>query len=190
MQHDGTQDLTPAQSDDEPATPFERIRHTDERGDFWYARELMPLLEYNQWQDFDAAIQRAIEDCAKSGRSVEANFEVFTRARKNPQLGGRQQKDYRLTRYACRLVVMTSRTIGDVTAQARTYFSDRVEQAEQAEEAELPPSPDLAFIVWRERVIRGLLADGYSIEWAEQRVEDIVAFPISGAIIACHTSLA
>jgi len=175
MLHDGTQDLAPAHNEDETPTPFERIRHTDEQGDFWLARELMPLLEYHKWQDFEDAIKRAIEDCAKSERSVEEHFEVFTRSRKNSQAGGRPQKDYRLTRYACRLVVMASRTTGDVAAQARTYFSDRVEQAEQLDAAELPPTPELAFIVWRERVIRGLLADGYSLEWAQQRVDDIVA---------------
>ena len=181
MQDDSAQDLTTANGDDEIATQFEGIRHTDERGDFWSARELMPLVEYTAWQDFENSIRRAMVDCGKSERSVKENFEVFRRSPKNLTTGGRAQKDYRLTRYACRLVVMASRTEGDVAAQARTYFSDKVEQAEQAERpqtlelVELPPTPELAFIVWRERVIRGFLADGYSFEWAQQRVDDIVA---------------
>ena len=150
-------------------SPFQSIRHSDENGEYWLARELMPLLEYRKWQDFDEAIQRAIEDCAKSGRRVEEHFEVFTETRKNSKAGGRPSKDYRLTRYACRLVVMASRTAGDVAAQARTYFSDRVD------EAEILTNPDAAYLAWRERAIRAFIADGYSFEWAERRVDDIVA---------------
>ena len=29
------------------SSPFEAIRRTDESGDYWMARELMPLLEYS-----------------------------------------------------------------------------------------------------------------------------------------------
>ncbi|HUY79206.1 MAG TPA: hypothetical protein VMV29_20730 [Ktedonobacterales bacterium] len=64
-------------NEDETQSPFERIRHTDEGGDYWLARELAPLLEYSAWQDFDTAAQRAMADCAKSGRSVDEHFEVI-----------------------------------------------------------------------------------------------------------------
>ena len=55
-------------------SPFDSIRHRDERGDYWTARELMPLLEYSAWQKFEEAIQRAMADCARSGREVADNF--------------------------------------------------------------------------------------------------------------------
>jgi DNA-damage-inducible protein D len=55
---------------------FESIRHTDESGDYWMARELMPLLEYSSWQKFEDAIQRAMTDCAKSGRDAAENFNL------------------------------------------------------------------------------------------------------------------
>ena len=33
---------------------FEDIKHIDENGvEFWYARELMPILEYSNWQNFE-----------------------------------------------------------------------------------------------------------------------------------------
>ncbi len=114
------------------------------------------------------AVQRAIEDCAKSGRTIGEHFEVFTDVRKNPKAGGRPMKDYRLTRYACRLVVMASRTQGDVAAQARTYFSDKVEEAETFSD------PKEAFLAWRERAILAFVAEGYSVEWAKQRADDIL----------------
>jgi hypothetical protein len=146
--------------------PFEDIRHEDEQGEYWMARELMPLLEYHKWQDFKEAIDRAIADCAKSQRSVEDNF---TQSRKNSEGAGRPSIDYRLTRYACRLIVMAARTSGQTAALARTYFSDRVD------EAELLADPDAAIMEFRRRAILALVAAGYSPEWAERRVDDITA---------------
>lgn len=33
---------------------FEDIKHFDENGiEFWYARELMPILKYSKWQNFE-----------------------------------------------------------------------------------------------------------------------------------------
>jgi hypothetical protein len=155
-----------SQGDDEwQESPFEAIRHEDDQGDYWLARELMPLLEYHKFQDFDDAIQRAIEDCAKSGRRVDEHFRLFTQTRNK----GRPAKEYRLTRYACRLVAMASRTAGDVAAQARSYFSDKVD------EAEILSNPDVAYLTWRERAILAFIAEGYSADWSERRVDDIVA---------------
>ena len=38
---------------------FERIKHIDENGvEFWYARELMPILEYNKWENFEKVINK------------------------------------------------------------------------------------------------------------------------------------
>ena len=40
---------------------FDDIKHIDEYGnEYWYARELMPLLEYSKWENFDKVIQKAI----------------------------------------------------------------------------------------------------------------------------------
>ncbi|HEX8983325.1 MAG TPA: hypothetical protein VF792_11175 [Ktedonobacterales bacterium] len=155
-------DMIPA-----PTSPFEAIRHTDEAGDFWTARELMPLLEYSSWQRFEEAIQRAMTDCAKAGRNVGENFNP--KAKNAAKSAGRPGKDYRLTRYACRLITMTAQTTGSIAAQARTYFSDRVDDAEQLLD------PELAYREWRRRAILSYMAHGYSAEWAERRVDDIAA---------------
>ena len=37
---------------------FESIKHIDENGvEFWYARELMPTLEYSKWENFIKVIK-------------------------------------------------------------------------------------------------------------------------------------
>ena len=104
----------------------------------------MPLLEYRKWQDFSDAIDRAKEDCERAGRSIDENF---TRLRKVSGSRGPTQQDFRLSLYACRLIVMAARTTGDVAAQARTYFSDMVDAAEDAELAE-----------WQARAVRAFVA--------------------------------
>ena len=39
---------------------FEDIKHNDENGtEFWYARELQPILDYKEWRKFNGVIERA-----------------------------------------------------------------------------------------------------------------------------------
>ena len=59
---------------------FEDIKHIDENGiEFWYARELMNMLEYSKWENFDKVIAKAKSACENSGISV---IEHFTDVRK------------------------------------------------------------------------------------------------------------
>ncbi len=38
---------------------FEDIKHIDEEGnEYWLARELMPLLEYRKWENFNNVIKK------------------------------------------------------------------------------------------------------------------------------------
>ncbi|MEI3357082.1 MAG: BRO family protein [Clostridia bacterium] len=54
---------------------FERIKHIDENGvEFWYARELMIVLEYKQWRRFEQVIARAKEACKNSNISIDDHF--------------------------------------------------------------------------------------------------------------------
>ena len=40
---------------------FEDIKHIDEKGnEYWLARELMPLLEYSKWENFNNVINKAV----------------------------------------------------------------------------------------------------------------------------------
>lgn len=43
---------------------FEDIKHIEENGnEYWYARELMVVLEYKEWRKFNKVIQKAITAC-------------------------------------------------------------------------------------------------------------------------------
>ena len=54
---------------------FESIRHIDEEGcEYWEARELMPLLEYDKWENFHKVIKNAMIACKNSGCIVHDHF--------------------------------------------------------------------------------------------------------------------
>ena len=60
---------------------FDLVLHKDEPSDveFWYARELMLLLGYERWENFDKAIQRAMDSCETSGIEVDNHFREVTK---------------------------------------------------------------------------------------------------------------
>jgi DNA-damage-inducible protein D len=54
---------------------FEGARKIDEDGnEYWFARDLAPLLDYQQWRNFMQVIDKARLACEKSGRAVADHF--------------------------------------------------------------------------------------------------------------------
>ncbi len=84
---------------------FESIKHIDETGtEYWYARELQKILEYNKWENFEKVIRKAKQSCENSNIS---NLDHFLDVRKMVTIGSgaeKEIKDYKLTRYACYLI--------------------------------------------------------------------------------------
>lgn len=60
---------------------FDLVIHSDQEAhiEFWYARDLMPLLGYERWENFDKAIGRAVESCRTSGIEVSDHFREVTK---------------------------------------------------------------------------------------------------------------
>lgn len=113
-------------------SPFDANRRFDERGEYWFARELMPLLGYGVWRDFANAIDRAKITAANSGADVNSNF-ADARKISSTKPGA----DYRLTRYACYLVAMNGDPRKPEIAAAQTYFAVKTREAEIAEVPQL-----------------------------------------------------
>ncbi len=54
---------------------FEAIRQTTDDGrEFWYARDLLPILEYGSWNKFKRVINKAMTACKKSGQPLGDHF--------------------------------------------------------------------------------------------------------------------
>ena len=79
---------------------FESIKHIDgDDVEFWYARELMKVLQYSNWQNFEKIINKAKISCENSDVSI---LDHFTDVNKMVQIGSedyREQIDYKLTRF-------------------------------------------------------------------------------------------
>lgn len=85
---------------------------------FWMASDLMHLLGYESWTSFNKAINRAMTTCNTLSIPIMENFtqvEVIT--------DGKSGFDYKLSRFACYLVVMNADNKKPSVAQAQAYFA-------------------------------------------------------------------
>ena len=84
---------------------FESIKHIDENGvEFWYARELMIMLEYSKWGNFVKVIDKAKESCKNSNINTLNHFADVGKMIVVAKGAERKIDDYKLTRYACYLI--------------------------------------------------------------------------------------
>lgn len=113
---------------------FEDIKHTSSEGvEYWYARELAPVLDYLRWENFIKVIRRAKIACENSGRNAEYEFVEF----KKQITAGAMSKnitDYQLSRYACYLIVQNGDPRKEVIALGQTYFAIQTYRQEIADQ--------------------------------------------------------
>ena len=113
---------------------FENIKHVDENDvEFWYARELYRVLEYTEWRNFQKVIDKAIEAFKNSDLNpndwlVDVSKPITTGKGKTEHI-----QDYKLTRYACYLIVMNGDPRKEAIALGQTYFAVKTRQQELIE---------------------------------------------------------
>ena len=113
---------------------FEDIKHIDESGnEYWYARELMKVLEYSLWQNFHRIIKTAMDNCMNSNYDVSNHFIDVNKMINLAKNAVRNIKDYKLTRYACYLIVLNCDPRKKVIALAKTYFAVQTRKQELSE---------------------------------------------------------
>ncbi|MCM1053632.1 MAG: DNA damage-inducible protein D [Ruminococcus sp.] len=114
---------------------FEDIKHIDEFGvEYWEARELMKVLKYTKWENFNKVIEKAKEACKKSNNVLEYHF---PEVRKMVQIGSNTKRlleDYKLSRYACYLIVQNGDARKKEIALGQTYFAIQTRKMELLQE--------------------------------------------------------
>ena len=100
----------------------------------WFARDLQKVLGYARWENFQTAINRAVESCNTQGVNVDDHFREVTKMVKLGSGAEREVKDYMLTRYACYLIAQNGDPKKDEVAFAQSYFAVQTRRAELIEE--------------------------------------------------------
>jgi DNA-damage-inducible protein D len=115
---------------------FESIRHVDAEGNgFWLARELAVVLDYSQYRHFLPVIEKAMEACRNSGQRVQDHIEDLLTMVDIGSGAKRQVEDYRLSRYACYLIVQNGDPSKPVIANGQTYFAAQTRRQELADDS-------------------------------------------------------
>ena len=109
---------------------FEQIRHIDEFGkEYWYARELQGVLGYKEWRLFSGVIEKAQVACAQSNNDINSNFGVNPKIVKTG-VSSKTIIDYKLSRYACYLIVQNANPKFKAVALGQTYFAVQTRKME------------------------------------------------------------
>jgi DNA-damage-inducible protein D len=114
-----------------PHKDFETIKHLDKNEvEFWNARELMVLLDYTQWRNFEEVILKAKKACLNSGQTIVHHFADVSKMVNVGSLTNRKVADYRLDRYACYLIAQNGDARKPEIAMAQTYFAIQTRKQE------------------------------------------------------------
>ena len=136
-----TNEVTPSA----PHRDFESIKKLDKNGiEYWVARELLPLLGYENWQKSEEVIGRAARACMNSGQNVDNHFNQTVKMVKIGSNTMREVRDYKLDRYACYLIAQNGDPKKQEIAVAQTYFAIQTRRQEVFEQ--LPDTSKRLFI--------------------------------------------
>lgn len=118
---------------DEVATYIES-ENGEEKVEVWFARELQARLGYSRWENFQAAISRAMASCKSLNINTEDHFRGVTKTIAMPKGAHKDVEDYMLTRYACYLIAMNGDPKKEEIAFAQSYFAVQTRKMELIEE--------------------------------------------------------
>jgi len=135
-------------------TIFESIKHLDEFGnEYWLARELQRVLGYTQWRSINDLIEKAKIACQESNYNINDHFAEQRKMIKLAKGAIRKVLDYKLSRYACYLIVQNGDSRKEVIALGQTYFAIQTRRQELLDEF----SEDDKRIMIREKIKKGNL---------------------------------
>lgn len=122
---------------------FEESAHKEQGVEFWMARDIQELLEYDKWSNFLNVIEKAKVACQNSSHAIVDHFADVGKLVSIGSGGAREIPDIMLSRYACYLIAQNGDPRKESIAFAQSYFAlqtrkqelleKRIEMAERLE---------------------------------------------------------
>ena len=158
-------------------SPFERIRKVnDMSNEYWEGRDLAEVLEYTQYRNFEAVIEKAKLACFNSGHRIEDHFADVSKMVEIGSGATREIKTTLLSRYACYLVIQNADPKKEIVAQGQTYFAVQTRRQELADER----LEDQRRLLLREEMRQ------HNVQLADAAKDAGVILPIDYAIFQNH----
>ena len=106
------------------ASTTTEVEVIDEKdNEYWFARELMSVLGYSKWENFNKVIEKAIVACQNSSINYKEHFPDVRKTLEMPNNAMKKIIDYKLSRYACYLIAQNGDSRKEAIALAQTYFA-------------------------------------------------------------------
>ena len=142
-------------------SPFDSIKRVGEDGaEYWSARDLMPLMGYKSWRNFEVPLLRAMKSAEIQNVDLNSNF-----AGSRKISATKPQEDFHLSRFAAYLVAMNGDPNKSEVAAAQHYFAVQTRVAETQ-------SPALALPQDYASALRELANTVEAKELAEKRAQE------------------
>ena len=113
---------------------FEETVYEQNGVEYWLARDLQILLEYEEWRNFSKVIDKAKIACQNAGQDIADHFVDVNKTIPMPKGATKDVDDFMLTRYACYLIAQNGDPRKDSIAFAQSYFAIQTRKQEILEE--------------------------------------------------------
>jgi len=113
---------------------LEAIRRlTPKGGEYWFARELMPVLGYDTWRNFEGAIEQAKIAFDAAGEDASHHFADTSKKVMIGSGAERSIDDYFLSRAACYIICMNGDSSKPEIAEGQKYYAVQTRKMEKLE---------------------------------------------------------